>query len=575
MDLEFLRQTWSVLTRMSEHEPGNHPRWAVPVALCIAALLIAIGVRFRIEGEIADAAARAGDVAAQNGGVAAGPGIDNPDGDTNTTGATGQRIAADLTIDRDAESRGEISSLDDGELWVNPESSGLPWSALGAVDGLLTFRGNPTRTYHGQGPVPTDPEVLWSTNIGCSNSPVGGQPKQWCGTGWTGQPSVFRQPRTGTGQSASSWWVGIGGYNRSVNFFDATTGEETYPRFQTGDIIKGSITVDPDGFPLIYSGSRDNFFHIASIDGDEPEELWRLSSASEDPTLWNNDWDSSAVIVDGYLLVGGENSRFYIVELNRGYDRLGNVTVDPEVVFSAAGWDQELLADVGDQQVSIENSIAVSGQTAYFTNSGGLVQGWDLGPLREGSFPERVFRYWTGDDTDASIVIDDDGMLYVASEYERGNGRARELGQVFKLDPLRPDDPLVWSQDAADRLGGGVWATPAIHQDLLLVATDDGRVLGLDRADGVLRWTIDLVGPLWSSPVVVDEVLIQGDCDGTLHGFDLSNTDREPQRLWSVTLDGCIESTPAVWDGRIFVGTRSGQFYGIGDGSSGSITLAE
>ena len=564
---------------MSEHESGDYPRWAVPVALCTAALVIAIGVRFRIEGEIADAAAEVGGVAAQSGGVAAGPGIDNASGDTNTTGATGstdQRTAADFGIDRDAENSdrrgdGEISSLDGSELWVNPESSGLPWSALGAVDGLLTFRGNPTRTYHGQGPVPTDPEVLWSTSIGCSNSPVGGQPKQWCGTGWTGQPSVFRPP----GQSAASWWVGIGGYNRSVNFFDAITGEEAYPRFQTGDIIKGSITVDPDGFPLIYSGSRDNFFHIAAIDGDEPEELWRLSSASEDPTLWNNDWDSSAVIVDGYLLVGGENSRFYIVELNRDYDPLGNVTVDPEVVFSTAGWDRELLADIGDQQVSIENSVAVSGQTAYFTNSGGLVQGWDLGPLQEGSFPERVFRYWTGDDTDASIVIDDDGMLYVASEYERGNGRARELGQVFKLDPSQPDDPLVWSQEAADRLGGGVWATPAIHQDLLLVATDDGRVLGLDRADGAVRWTIDLVGPLWSSPVVVDEVLIQGDCDGSLHGFDLSNTDREPTRLWSVTLEGCIESTPAVWDGRIFVGTRSGQFYGIGDRGDGGIALTE
>ena len=30
-------------------------------------------------------------------------------------------------------------------------------------------------------------------------------------------------------------------------------------------------------------------------------------------------------------------------------------------------------------------------------------------------------------------------------------------------------------------------------------------------------------------------------------------------------LGGCIESTPAVWKGRIYVGARGGRFYAIGD----------
>ena len=36
------------------------------------------------------------------------------------------------------------------------------------------------------------------------------------------------------------------------------------------------------------------------------------------------------------------------------------------------------------------------------------------------------------------------------------------------------------------------------------------------------------------------------------------------KELWSVDLGGCIESTPAVWNGRIFVGTRAGGIYAIG-----------
>jgi len=37
-----------------------------------------------------------------------------------------------------------------------------------------------------------------------------------------------------------------------------------------------------------------------------------------------------------------------------------------------------------------------------------------------------------------------------------------------------------------------------------------------------------------------------------------------PEELWALPLDeGCIESTPAVWNGRIVVGTRLGGVYGI------------
>jgi outer membrane protein assembly factor BamB len=504
-------------------------------------------------------------------GTAAGDGGD-PAGDGTASSETSDGASAegDDRADGDGSAGGPASgtpgegsdALTVGGLQVDPRSSQRPWSDIGAIEGLLTFRGNPTRTFHGRGPVPDDPEILWSRTIGCSNSTVGGEPKTWCGTGWTGQPSVFPAPG-----GEGGWWVGIGGYNRSVNFFDPETGADVLAPFPTGDIIKGSITVDPDGHPLVYSGSRDNYLHVIAIDGDQPVELWRLSATGHGPTLWNDDWDSSPIVVDDHLFIGGENSRFYAVELNRGYGPDGRVTVDPEVVFTTEGWDDQLLADVGDRQVSIENSVAMAGSVVYFANSGGLVQGWDVAGLAEGREPERVFRYWIGDDTDATVVVDEEGMVYAVSEYERGNQRSRDIGQVVKLDPSVPEggDPLVWSREASNGLGSGVWATPALWGDLVIVATDDGRVLGLDRATGAERWVLELPPPLWSSPVVVDDVLIQGDCAGALHALDLGDGRSRPEERWAIELGGCIESTPAVWDGRIFVGTRSGEFYAIGD----------
>ena len=115
-----------------------------------------------------------------------------------------------------------------------------------------------------------------------------------------------------------------------------------------------------------------------------------------------------------------------------------------------------------------------------------------------------------------------------------------------------------------DRPVAGVWATPALWDDLLVVATNGGRLIGVDRATGRIRWTKTLPGPLWQSPVVVEGVLLQGDCHGVLHAYDLSDTTIDPPELWTVHLPGCIESTPAVWNGKIYLGTREGHLHAIG-----------
>jgi hypothetical protein len=64
---------------------------------------------------------------------------------------------------------------------------------------------------------------------------------------------------------------------------------------------------------------------------------------------------------------------------------------------------------------------------------------------------------------------------------------------------------------------------------------------------------------------VVDNVLLEGDCSGTLHAFDVSRQRVRPPELWRIRLGGCIESTPAVFDGKIWIGTRGGGLYAIGD----------
>jgi outer membrane protein assembly factor BamB len=432
--------------------------------------------------------------------------------------------------------------------------------------GLTTFRGNATRSYYGRGPVPLDPVVRWQhparTKL-CSESIVGVDISEWCGTGWTGQPNVIED-------EDGSIEVREGAYDGEYHFVDGETGEPVRPSLVTQDLAKGSATTDPNGFPLYYAGSRDGHLRIVALDREAPETLWSIDGGTSVPRpLRNDDWDGAPLVVRDHLLVGGENGWFYVIELNRGYDEAGLVSVAPRVAATIPGFDDELLTVLGDREVSIENSVAFRKGVVYFANSGGLVQAWDISDLLAGGTDvERVFRFWAGDDVDASIVIDREGFLYVAAEYQRFNERAREVGQLLKLDPSNPDDPVVWSIDAREigfEGAGGSWSTPALYGDVVFFSTAAGRVLEVDRATGAIVHELAVGAPAIASPVVVDGVLILGDCLGDLYAWDVADPSRSPELLWKLRFEGCIESTPAVWRGWLYLGTREGYLYGIAD----------
>ena len=490
---------------------------------------------------------------------------------SNTTAATGSTAA--IIIATTTAAPPPIATNEPG-IYADPAWTGKVYP--GKTNAMVAFRGNPSRTYYGKGPVPKNPHQLWQypkTAPMCSDSVDKGTNSTWCGMGWTGQVNVFNL----NGKQA----LGFGAYDRADHVVDAATGTDLLKGFFTDDLAKGTPTVDPDGYPLMYHGSRDSNFRIYALDRDNKVTvLWSMNAADDPPILWNNDWDGSPLILNDYLIEGGENSRWYIVKLNRGYDAAGKVTVNPQKVFNAPGWDQQQLDDIAaagfndGPEVSIENSVAAYKHIIYFANSGGLVQGWDTTGIESGVQPKRVFRFWTGEDTDATVVVDDQGMLYVNTEGERHNDRSKAVGHLLKLDPSHSDKPIVWSiqGDAFDGNKDGFWATPAIHGDTLIAARTRGILYGIDRASGKVLWEkkFPLKGDasFWASPVVVDNVLIQADCIGKMHAYDVSNPVVDPPELWSVDVPSdahCIETTPVVFEGKIYLGSRNGFLYAFGD----------
>jgi len=429
------------------------------------------------------------------------------------------------------------------------------------VAGVLTFRGNATRTYYGAD-VPTEPVVRWTfppEGTICEPEPVGDAALR-CGTGWTGQPAVFeREDRT---------WLVVGAYDGGLHFLDAATGQPIMPAFPFDGPVKGSVTIDPSGSALAYVGSSDGSFRIIAFDrADAPQELWRLDAATVEPVRFSDDWDGAALVIDDLLVVGGENGQLYVIALNRSTDADGLVTVDPELVWNTPTWDDELDAALpeGDENVSVETSISALDTTVWLANSGGLVQGWDLAPISTGDLPVQVFRYWLGDDADSTVVVGPDGELYTGQLLERATTQAQEVGQVVRLDPASAADPLVWGFVDGTEQFRGVLSTVALGGDVVYSTTNGGRLLALDRADGTVRWEKQLTGPTWGSPIVVDDVLIVGDCGGVLRAYDVSDTTIDPPLLWDIALGGCLESTPVVWNGAVYIGSRDGRIFALAD----------
>ena len=456
---------------------------------------------------------------------------------------------------------------------LNVDAAGVttPGPVNPAYPGLRTFRGNWSRSYYGEGPVPSHPIVRWRYPksgglCSVSRDKIFGS-RTWCGTGWTGQPNVIPL-KNGNVQ------VREGAYDGHYHFLNGRTGEPSQPDLVTGDLAKGSATSDSNGYPLYYGGSRDNLLRVIAMDRQTPTTLWSFNADSQPGHVWNNDWDAAPLQVGDYLLEGGENSWFYVIRLHRSYDANGLVQVNPQIVMRVPGWDAALRARVHDSDISIENSVAYRNGVVYFSNSAGMVQGWDISNiLKGGTHYSRVFRFWDGDDTDATLVIDAAGDLIVGRKMEENVPRPEsfprdhQIGDLMKLDPTNPSNPVVWSvQLGGFEPDGGLLGTPALYNGIVYATYTEGGVAAVNERTGRLLWNKTLPGPTWSSPVPIDGKLIVGDGAGYLNCFDIiSNPTKAPKLLWRLYVGGIIESTPAVWNDWIYIGTRAGGIYGISD----------
>lgn len=487
-----------------------------------------------------------------------------------------------------------------------------------AVEGVTTFRGNNYRDASSWGTA-----EITEKKLTLINTKHTGAISTWGGNGWTGQPLVVKWPdktrenmkniydkfKTKAGLTE----VIICSLDGNIYFEELETGEKTRDPIKIGAPTKGTASLDPRGYPILYVGQglnstgsdtecNDMYFRIYSlIDG---KELYKFGAPSADPFALRQKWqayDSSALIdaKTDTLIEPGENGVLYTVKLNTVYNEdAGTVTMDPKPMVkyrytSPANRDRE--KDKGGRW-GIEDSIVAWRNYAIFTDNAGLLQCVDLNTMT------LVYANDMGNDSDVSMVLEEDTAnstfyLYTGCEYDDGVAN-KEPGQgtayARKINGLTGE--VMWevsyTVDSSDKnVDGGILASPILGREGTSMAgliiynissevkgsSTTSRLVALDKNTHEERWSYDMDVKGWSpsSPVPIytadgkgyivqcdkagEVALIDGATGTEVYNLPLAVKDDTDK----ATTANNFEASPVVFGNYIVVGSRSKNLFFI------------
>lgn len=448
------------------------------------------------------------------------------------------------------------------------------------LDGVFTFRGGHQRTGGAFGLIPENPvalEIAWQVRTAEGVAPWFG------GAGWTGQPAIVRWPevirhsmvRLGARRFKGDLVEVIqGSLDGNVYFLDLYTGKRTRTPLVTKNPIKGSVSVDPRGYPLLFVGQgipRDAPIGLRVYDLIRHHEVFFLAGRDEDaPRRSWGAFDSSGLLnrlTDTYV-VGGENGLIYLLKLNTRFDPINlSLAVRPEI--TRYRYRHPYSGTFG-----VENSLSVLRNLAFFADNSGLIQAVDLRHFTP------IWAFDAGDDTDASLTVDVEGgrpILYTGNEVDRtgpiGQTHLRRLdGLTGKVEwdvtrscqgartPKKIDAGLF----ATNVVGTGDVGTLVFFTLARCPGPENGMILALEKGTGREVWKAELPHFSWSSPTGVrtpsgHTYLLQGGIGGLVRLFDA----RSGAIVATVKLQGEIEASPAAFDDHVVLATRGNRIYGL------------
>ena len=461
-----------------------------------------------------------------------------------------------------------------------------------ALPGIATFRGNNYRNNAAYGTASIENEsmtIAWSHRIGSLN--------KWGGCGWTGQPLLVQwdaetkaimktmyDSKKDKDDLVEVIYATLDGY---IHFYDLEDGSKTRDAINMGMNFKGTGSLDPRGYPLLYVGSGlyvngavPRMFVVNLITGKIIYEYgyndeWRL-----------RDWCAfnSSPLVDAEtdtLIWPGENGILYTIKLNTEYDKeAGTISVNPEdpvkTRYTSYYFEEQ------DRYLGYEASAAVVDHYLYVSENGGLLQCVDLNTM------ELIWAQDTLDDSNSSPVFywdeNGNGYIYTAPSLHWTAENHKGFVSIYKIDASSGEIMWEYKRDCVryDDIAGGVQCTPVLGKDgtnidgLVIYSVgrtsmdpDDkyiayrGVLIALDEDTGEKIWEISTGNYAWSSPVALytadgHAYLFHANASGVARLIDASTG----EILTTLDFDETVEASPVAFGNMLVIGSREG-VYGI------------
>ena len=264
--------------------------------------------------------------------------------------------------------------------------------------------------------------------------------------------------------------------------------------------------------------------------------------------------ESSAAIAGGTVFVGSQKGELLSINLDNG----------------SVYWRYKIDDPIG------ESSPAYNGGVVYVGDLGGWLHAVNA------TDGKKLWAFKTGSEIKSSPVVI--GNRVLIGSYDENlycvNTRDGSLAWKFKTNGPVHSTPSILNGMAfiagcdevfrAIRLSDGkeafnvssgayTGASPAIRDNAAFYGTFDNEVLMVDLNNHNVTWRYEHPQrkfPFYSSAAVTTSMVVVGGRDKMVHGISLSG-----KAVWTFTTKARVESSPAIADNRVFVGSNDGRFY--------------
>src|SRR5829696_5603443 len=272
--------------------------------------------------------------------------------------------------------------------------------------------------------------------------------------------------------------------------------------------------------------------------------------------------ESSAAIIGGTVFVGSHKGELVALSLGDG----------------SVYWKFSTGSPIG------ESSPAYGGGVVYIGDLGGWLNALDA------SDGKKLWAVKTGGEIKSSPVVVGDRILIGSYDEHLYCLSARDGSVLWKFKTNGPvhSTPSVLGGVAfiagcdelfrAIRISDGkevfnvssgayTGASPALRSGSAFYGTFDNEVLSVNLVQKQIAWRYqhpERKFPYYSSAAVSTTRLVVGGRDKLIHGLTLAG-----KEVWTFATRARVESSPAIADGRGFVGSNDGRFYvlGLNDGA--------